>query len=81
MAACQWLLDLQMADAYQQVATGKTLKEISGAIGFKPLSHLSKRFKEHFGVSPSLLNANGRLAPPNPGARRRNAKNKKQYYG
>ena len=51
----QWLSELQLVDAYDQVMTGKPLKEISFDVGFKQPSHFTKRFKARFGIPPSLL--------------------------
>ena len=51
----QWLSELQLVDAYDQVMTGKPLKEISFDVGFKQPSHFTKRFKARFGIPPSFL--------------------------
>src|SRR5687768_9247002 len=45
LSTAAWLTKLQMAEAYQQVLTGKLLKEISYDVGFKQPSHFSRRFK------------------------------------
>jgi AraC-like DNA-binding protein len=59
----QWLSELRMAVAYDQVMTGKPLKEISFDVGFKQPSHFTKRFKARFGIPPSLLLGSRPLVP------------------
>jgi AraC-like DNA-binding protein len=54
----KWLDELQLRTAYDQVVTGKPLKEISYDLGFKQQSHFTKCFKARFGVPPSLISAN-----------------------
>src|SRR5688572_485692 len=41
VSVSQWLMELQMADAYQQVLTGKPLKEISFDVGCKQPSQFT----------------------------------------
>ena len=55
----QWLIELRLANAYDQVLSGKALKEISYDVGFKQPSHFTKCFKQRFGVPPSLLQGRG----------------------
>ena len=50
----EWLSELQLADAYNLVMTGKPLKAISFDVGFKQPSDFTK-FKARFGIPPSLL--------------------------
>ena len=57
----QWLSELRMAVACDQVRIGKPLKEISFDVGFKQPSHFTKRFKARFGIPPSLLLRSGIL--------------------
>lgn len=55
----EWLNELRLAKAYDQVVSGKALKEISYDSGFKQPSHFTKCFKKRFGVPPSLLLGRG----------------------
>ena len=51
----QWLSESRLVDAYDQVMTGKPLKEISFDLGFKKTSNFTRLFKARFGIVPSLL--------------------------
>jgi AraC-like DNA-binding protein len=55
MSVQQWVVELQLVDAYAQVLAGKPLKEISFDVGFKHRSHFTRSFKARFGIVPSLL--------------------------
>ena len=59
LTVSEWLVELRLARAYDQVLTGKALKEISYDVGFKQPSHFTKSFKQRFGVPPSLLQGEG----------------------
>ncbi len=59
LTICEWLIELRLAKAYNQVLAGKSLKEISYDAGFKQTSHFTKCFKQRFGVPPSLLQGRG----------------------
>jgi AraC-like DNA-binding protein len=50
-----WLRELQLTDAYEQIYSGKSLKEAAFAVGFKQASHFTRRFKGRFGILPSTL--------------------------
>ena len=55
LSAQQWLSESRLVDAYDQVMTGKPLKEISYDLGFKQPSTFTRLFKARFGIAPSLL--------------------------
>jgi AraC-like DNA-binding protein len=50
-----WLRELRLGKAYQGLLTGKSVKEVAYEQGYKQVSHFSREFKNHFGVSPSFL--------------------------
>ena len=50
-----WLRELRLGKAYQGLLSGKSVKEVAYEQGYKQVSHFSREFKNHFGVSPSLL--------------------------
>ena|SRR5688572_8426936 len=52
-----WLRELRLGKAYQGLLTGKSVKEVAYEQGYKQVSHFSREFKNHFGVSPSFLQA------------------------
>jgi transcriptional regulator GlxA family with amidase domain len=60
----EWLRELRLKQAYSLLQTGKSVKEVAFEHGYKQVSHFSREFKSHFGVSPSLLSA-----PPKRGER------------
>src|SRR5687768_7475833 len=49
LSAQQWLSESRLVDAYDQVMTGKPLKEISFDLGFKQPSNFTRLFKARFG--------------------------------
>lgn len=51
----QWLRELRLGKAYQNLLLGKAVKEVAFHQGYKQVSHFSREFKNHFGVSPSFL--------------------------
>lgn len=55
-----WLRELRLGRAYQGLLAGKAVKEVAYEQGYKQVSHFSREFKNHFGVSPSLLLPNNR---------------------
>lgn len=57
----QWLRDLRLTRAYQNLLVGKSVKEVAFDQGYKQVSHFSREFKNHFGVSPSLLLSGNRV--------------------
>jgi transcriptional regulator GlxA family with amidase domain len=50
-----WLRELRLKQAYSVLQTGKSVKEVAFEHGYKQVSHFSREFKSHFGVSPSFL--------------------------
>ena len=50
-----WLRELRLGKAYQALQAGKSVKEAAYDQGYKQVSHFSREFKNHFGVSPSFL--------------------------
>jgi AraC-like DNA-binding protein len=50
-----WLRELRLGKAYQGLLSGKSVKEVAYEQGYKQVSHFSREFKNHFGVSPSYL--------------------------
>ncbi len=50
-----WLRELRLGKAYQGLQAGKTVKEVAYEQGYKQVSHFSREFKNHFGISPSFL--------------------------
>jgi len=57
----QWLRELRLSKAYQNLLLGKAVKEVAFDQGYKQVSHFSREFKNHFGVSPSLLLTGNRV--------------------
>ena len=53
----EWLRELRLKQAYSVLQTGKSVKEVAFEHGYKQVSHFSREFKGHFGVSPSFLSA------------------------
>ena len=53
----EWLRELRLKQAYSVLQTGKSVKEVAFEHGYKQVSHFSREFKSHFGVSPSFLSA------------------------
>jgi AraC-like DNA-binding protein len=51
----QWLREFRLKQAYATLKQGKAVKEVAFDFGYKQVSHFSREFKNHFGVSPSLL--------------------------
>lgn len=51
----RWLKELRLSQAYGALKEGKSVKEVAFDHGYKQVSHFSREFKLHFGVSPSLL--------------------------
>lgn len=60
-----WLRELRLGKAYQGLLSGKSVKEVAYEQGYKQVSHFSREFKNHFGVSPSLLLPNHNRAERN----------------
>lgn len=50
-----WMRELRLGKAYQSLVEGKCVKEAAFDHGYKQVSHFSREFKNHFGVSPSFL--------------------------
>lgn len=50
-----------MADAYERLQTGKSVKEVAFELGYKQHSHFSRDFKARYGVSPCFLLPGARL--------------------
>jgi len=55
-----WLRDLRLGRAYEGLLAGKSVKEVTYEQGYKQVSHFSREFKNHFGVTPSYLLPNNR---------------------
>jgi transcriptional regulator GlxA family with amidase domain len=53
----KWLRELRLKHAYNLLQTEKSVKEVAFDHGYKQVSHFSREFKNHFGVSPSFLSA------------------------
>jgi transcriptional regulator GlxA family with amidase domain len=53
----EWLRELRLKQAYAVLQTGKSVKEVAFEHGYKQVSHFSREFKSHFGISPSFLTA------------------------
>ena len=51
----KWMRDLRLGKAYESLKQGKSVKEASFDHGYKQVSHFSREFKNHFGISPSML--------------------------
>lgn len=50
-----WLREYRLSEAYRALLEGKAVKEVAFDFGYKQMSHFSREFKNHFGISPSLL--------------------------
>ena len=55
MTVSRWMRELRLGKAYESLTQGKSVKEAAYDHGYKQVSHFSREFKNHFGVSPSLL--------------------------
>lgn len=51
----RWMRELRLGRAYETLTQGKSVKEAAYDHGYKQVSHFSREFKNHFGVSPSFL--------------------------
>jgi len=51
----QWLNDLRQQKAFELIASGQSVKEVSIRLGYKQASHFSRDFKRFHGVPPSEL--------------------------
>lgn len=51
----QWMRELRLGKAYETLTQGKSVKEAAFDHGYKQVSHFSREFKHHYGVSPSFL--------------------------
>ena len=56
-----WLRELRLEKARQGLRQGKSVKEVAYEQGYKQVSHFSREFKNHFGLSPSFLLGNNRV--------------------
>ena len=54
-------LQLRLAEAKRQLAAGRPPAEVAAAIGFADQSHLTKRFKGAFGITPGQFATASRL--------------------
>jgi len=48
-----WLNSQRLQQAEQLLKRSRSVKEVSRQMGFKQLSHFSREFKLHFGLSPT----------------------------
>ena len=55
MTVSRWMRELRLGKAYESLTQGKSVKEAAYDHGYKQVSHFSREFKNHFGVSPSFL--------------------------
>jgi AraC-like DNA-binding protein len=55
MTVSRWMRELRLGKAYESLTQGKSVKESAFDHGYKQVSHFSREFKNHFGVSPSFL--------------------------
>ena len=51
----KWMRDLRLSKSYETLKQGKSVKEAAYDHGYKQVSHFSREFKNHFGISPSML--------------------------
>ena len=51
----KWMRELRLGKAYESLKEGKSVKEVAFDHGYKQVSHFSREFKNHFGISPSFL--------------------------
>jgi AraC-like DNA-binding protein len=56
-------LQLRLAEAKRQLAAGQPAAQVAAAIGFADQSHLTKRFKGAFGITPGQFAAASRRRP------------------
>jgi AraC-like DNA-binding protein len=56
-------LQLRLAEAKRQLAAGQPAAQVAAAIGFADQSHLTKRFKGAFGITPGQFVAASRRGP------------------
>lgn len=55
MTVSRWMRELRLGKAYESLTQGKSVKEAAYDHGYKQVSHFSREFKNHYGVSPSFL--------------------------
>src|SRR5881296_300705 len=51
----RWLNELRQQKAFELIASGHSVKEVSFRLGYKQSSHFSREFKRFHGVAPSEL--------------------------
>jgi AraC-like DNA-binding protein len=50
-----WLIQLRLTKARELLQGAQSVKEVAFELGYKQLSHFSRDFKSHHGISPSVL--------------------------
>jgi AraC family chitin signaling transcriptional activator len=50
-----WLTEQQQRLAIELLRDGSSIKETAGCLGYEDPTNFSRRFKQHWGVCPSLL--------------------------
>src|ERR1051325_11434071 len=51
----RWLNALRQQKAFELIASGRSVKEVSICLGYKQSSHFSRQFKQFHGVPPSKI--------------------------
>lgn len=55
LTVSSWMRGVRLQEAYSRLKAGQTIKQAAFDLGYKQLSHFSRDFKMHFGVSPRFL--------------------------
>ncbi|XZG69013.1 helix-turn-helix transcriptional regulator [Chitinibacteraceae bacterium HSL-7] len=55
MAPGQKTFDVRMQEARTLLAAGERVSDVAGRVGYKEVASFSRRFRTHFGVSPSRI--------------------------
>lgn len=50
-----WLIRLRLTKAHALLMSAQSVKEVAFELGYKQLSHFSRDFKSHHGITPSVL--------------------------
>jgi AraC-like DNA-binding protein len=64
LSATEWIDRIRMAKGIRLICQGNPVKEVAFQLGFKQVSHFSRKFKAAYGQSPVIYLYNRRECPP-----------------
>jgi AraC family transcriptional activator FtrA len=53
-----WMMEQRQQQAAEPLQAGSSVKETASNLGYKHSTHLSRDFKEHWGICPTQFNPN-----------------------